>query len=771
MSLFIGISIHGEENLTLQTYGMKHSGVETHLRQLFKEAGFIVNSTHMGNVPCIFAGTLEQAEPSAVFRKYFPGKELKHDGFAVVVRGGNIYLIGAQERSLIYAGIDFLEKQCGYYRSVRPLEHGMKGGRMKISDAAWISNPAFLIRGVSPLGYLGLNKMFMEWELNNNYNFHLIPQSYAESGYMEPLESNGYPILCGGHTFYHWIPGTLFRQHPEYFPLLKGKRTNYEKPNYSVRVQINVGNREVQELVADKMIQFLQKYPATKMIGLGMNDGSGWGDSPEERAMDDEDEYRRGIYSTRYFRFANLVAEKVARRFPDVKIHTYAYFSCEEPPKLEKLHPSLVIEFCTYRRDYKKTLNDPSSQTNIYWNNLLLKWLKFGNPVYIRDYLVFGGFPAFDVPVLKIIQQDLQYYKSLGIAGYYTECMVDGCLPDTPAEHRKGYYRKDMSPERQLKYWTGMKMEFHLLGKLLWNPDENLETLKKDYFRNYYGPAAIFMENIYRRIEQRWDASNAPYVWNKFDTNFPAMLFEQGDMEYLEKELSRALASIKESTNPLFAERLKREEELIRGEYKKRYGIQRKMLAVGRMEGDITPGNVKQTAKINKSWIHGLVKRARQGAILSSDYPADIYCAVQEDHLIVLAEFHQKKDAVSAVHRERDGQVWKDNDTLELFIAAGPEKVTDGYYHLIINPLGNLYDARLNRKQWNCNAKIKAEILQDYWYVLAAVPLSELGYPPDRKNFSLKMNFGRNVTGKEVSSWTDGTFANESAFGILKIQR
>lgn len=56
----------------------------------------------------------------------------------------------------------------------------------------------------------------------------------------------------------------------------------------------------------------------------------GWGDSPEERAMDDEEEYRRGVYSTRYFRFANIVAEKVAKVFPDVKIHTYAYFSCED---------------------------------------------------------------------------------------------------------------------------------------------------------------------------------------------------------------------------------------------------------------------------------------------------------------------------------------------------------------------------------------------------------------------------------------------------------
>ena len=760
--------LHGGENLSLKTCGLKHAGVEEQLKQLFTDAGFSVNAEKGRNSVCIFAGRLNQPELAAAFRKYLPGGELKYDGFAVAVDGNQVYLIGGEERSLIYAAADFLEKQCGYYRSVRPVEGGTPEKQRKLANAAWISNPAFALRGVSPLGYSGLNGMFMNWELANAYNFRLIPQSRYASD-LKSVERRGYPLYFGGHTFYFWIPGTLFKEHPEYFPLIKGKRTNYEKPNYSVKVQTNVGSKEVQELVAQKMIRILREHPDIKMIGLGMNDGAGWGDSPEERAMDDEEEYRRGVYSTRYFRFANIVAEKVAKVFPDVKIHTYAYFSCEEPPKLEKLHPNLIIEFCTYRRDYKRTLDDPSSPVNAYWNKLLLKWLKFGNALYIRDYLVFGGFPAFDVPVLKIIQRDLQYYRKIGVTGYYTECMVDGCAPDAPEKVRKGYYRRDMNPEKQLLYWTGMKMEFHLLGRLLWNPDADLETLKKEYFKNYYGAAAEAMEKIYRRIEQRWDNDSAPYVWNKFDTNFPAMLFQDGDMDFLEKELAKAVAIAEKSKDPVLAERLKREEKLILGEYRKRAGIQRKTLSVGKLAGDATVENVKRTAEKNQSVIRGLVKRERGGKILPSGSPADIYCAVQGDSLIILGEFIQKK--VSAVPRERDGQVWKGNDTFELFLAAGPENAADGYYQLVINPLGDFYDSRLNRKQWNCNAKVNAGILADRWFALISIPLSELGYPRDKAAFSLRMNFGRNISGKEVSSWTDGSLANESAFGILKIQR
>ena len=100
------------------------------------------------------------------------------------------------------------------------------------------------------------------------------------------------------------------------------------------------------------------------MIAMGMNDGMGWGDSPEERAMDDPDEYKRGVYSTRYFRFCNIIAEKFCKRYPDVQIFVYAYMTAVEPPKLKKLHKNLFIGLCTYRRDYKHRINDPSSSVN-----------------------------------------------------------------------------------------------------------------------------------------------------------------------------------------------------------------------------------------------------------------------------------------------------------------------------------------------------------------------------------------------------------------------
>ena len=146
-----------------------------------------------------------------------------------------------------------------------------------------------------------------------------------------------------------------------------------------------------------------------------------------------------------------------------IKIVTFAYLRCLEPPKLEKLHPNLVIKLCTYRRCYKCRINDPECTINQNWNKLLIDWSKFGNEISIYDYLKLGNSPEFPVPMMKVIQQDLQYYRTLGITGYETELIVDGgpVILAAPNFKGKGFYRS--KPADHERYWTGAKLIFYLL--------------------------------------------------------------------------------------------------------------------------------------------------------------------------------------------------------------------------------------------------------------------------------------------------------------------
>ena len=756
------------EVFVLKSTKFNAPGVPELLKKVLKEGEAALPA---GTAPVeVHAGTLACPEMAKLFQKHLPGKQLKDDGYAVIVDGRKLYLIGNVERATIYAANDFLEKQAGFYRRVRPVDNATSGRKLSLKNSAWFSNPAYQYRGLAGFAYKRLHPDFLDWETVNNFNFR--PFNMKENYYTRAeLIRRGYDIMHSGHAFYYWINNGDYAKHPEYFPLIKGKRQKFEKFNYSTRVMINVGNKEVQDLVVKRMFEYMEKYPHTTMISMGMNDGGGWGDSPEERAMDDPEEYKRGVYSTRYFRFCNIIAEKFCKRYPKVRIFVYAYLTAVQPPNLKKLHPNLFISICTYRRDYKHRINDPSSSVNAYWNDLILRWKKFGNPVYIRDYILFGGSPAFDVPVLKILQQDLQYYRSIGINAYHTECIVDMPRPGAPEEIIKNY-KGDAAFNRCKYYWHGMKMVYHLLGKLLWNPDADLEQLKAEYFKNYYGPAAKYMQNIHNRIAKRWEADPAPYIWNKYDTNFPQMLFEEDDMPYIEKQLNSAIAAVKNSGDPILIERLNREKELVFTEYRRRYNKPRKQFTVTPIRGEVTPEAVKRHAIANKSFFKGMFTLDRRTKRISkSVFPAAVYCAVKGDNLLILTDFAQNKIKVAATKRQRDIQVWKDNSTVELFISAGPEKAGDGYYQLIVNPLGDLWDAQLSNNSWNCNAAIKTWRKPYSWQALISIPLSELGYAKNAKNFKIRMNFARAIPGVEVSSWTDGSMANESAFGTLIIKR
>ncbi len=765
------IALRGADVFVLKPVKFQYPGVLEVLKKVVAE-GEAALPAETSKVE-LHAGTVTAPALAAVFKKHFKNQQLKDDGFAVVIENNQVYLIGNVERAVIYAANDFLEKRAGFYRRVRPMDNGTPGKKLDLTCGAWISNPAYSLRGVSGFSYSGLHADFLDWEMMNCYNFR--PFHMKENRQRSELVRRGYDIKHTGHAFYYWINNKDFAKHPEYFPLIDGKRQKFEKWNYSTRRMINVGNKELQELVVKRMFDYMEKYPETTMIAMGMNDGMGWGDSPEERAMDDPDEYKRGVYSTRYFRFCNIIAEKFCKRYPDVQIFVYAYMTAVEPPKLKKLHKNLFIGLCTYRRDYKHRINDPSSSVNARWNKLILEWKKFGNPLYIRDYVKFGGSPAFDVPLLKILQQDLQYYLSIGVNGYHTECIVDGPRPGTALEILKKYKRNTQKMCRF--YWHGMKKVFHILGRLLWDPHTDLEKLETDYYNHYYGCAAEYMRNINLRIAKRWESDPSPYIWNKFDTDFPSMLFVKGDMEYIKKQLAKAENAARKSGDKLLIERIAREAELINGEYARRYNSPKREMTAATFNGTITFDAVKKHALANKGYFKGMNVRLRKAnRVIPSNYPASVYCAVRDGKLMIAAESDQKDVKISGKKWGRDNRNWRNNSSIELFISAGPQKSNDGYYQLVITPEGELWDGRLSDVSWNCNAEVSVQKFEYKWQALITIPLAELGYPDNAEDFKVRMNVGRTVfnaanNAKEISSWSDGSFANESAFGTVHIKR
>ncbi len=94
----------------------------------------------------------------------------------------------------------------------------------------------------------------------------------------------------------------------------------------------------------------------------------------------------------------------------------------------------------------------------------------------------------------------------------------------------------------------------------------------------------------------------------------------------------------------------------------------------------------------------------------------------------------------TAAHKPRDSALWE-HDCIEVFI--GPNEASSGYYHIIANTSGSLYDAKHSDTSWNASIDVKFGIEKDKaWVMEMKIPLRDLGVKPGQmeKTWIFNMN-------------------------------
>ncbi len=154
--------------------------------------------------------------------------------------------------------------------------------------------------------------------------------------------------------------------------------------------------------------------------------------------------------------------------------------------------------------------------------------------------------------------------------------------------------------------------------------------------------------------------------------------------------------------------------------------------------------------------------------------------AFDEDHLYLFLECResvldpvlQKRAAFKATQTEHDSNVFSD-DAVEVFLQPSQEE--SAYYHIAINSLGTIYDARCEidgvyDKSWDSGADAAGQVGERSWTVEVAIPREQLS--PDE--FSAIDGWRANLcrTEKpsvESSCWspTGGSFHTPARFGLI----
>lgn len=274
------------------------------------------------------------------------------------------------------------------------------------------------------------------------------------------------------HNLFKLFPYSDEKNHPEFFPVIDGKRYFPAREDYISNWQPCFTAPGIVDTAIKRIVQYFDEHPEAVSFSLGVNDGRGHCQCKHCCALDAnrKNMIGRDHLSDRYITWANAVVEGVLKHHPDKWFGFLAYSEIFEPPDVVKLHPRL-IPYMTYDR-MQWIDADIRSQSE----NLTKKWAQLTSTVGWSDY-IYGA--AYLVP---------RVYPHL-MADYY----------------RFGYNHgvRVQAAEAYPNFGEGPKLYTSL--KLQWDPFLNVDDLLDEWYTLSVGTKATpYIRSYYDHWEDFW---------------------------------------------------------------------------------------------------------------------------------------------------------------------------------------------------------------------------------------------------------------------------
>ena len=294
------------------------------------------------------------------------------------------------------------------------------------------------------------------------------------------------------------VPSSLFHEHPDYFALRNGLHDDKRHPANGVCPSSPGAFAVAVETAKD----WLRQAPYARIVSISMADvyyacgcercaqaGERWtytqpvtpdgkGTRPTRNRWLSFAVTSAGVLLD----FVNRAADEIHKEFPDVLVHTFAYYWTTYPPDNWEPARGLVIDFAPLQICRYHSLAQCAHNEEVYgyWTKLRL-WTKKCPHVWVWDY-AYGNSVA-PAPVLK---HRRLFYQELATAGV-TGAMVHLC--------------------GTTDQWLG-ELRSYLYAKLMWNPDYDVSAGIAEYCGHAYGAAGDLM---HRYILETQDVANYGY--------------------------------------------------------------------------------------------------------------------------------------------------------------------------------------------------------------------------------------------------------------------
>ena len=710
-------------------------------------------------------------------------KEAKQaDAHFICAKGNELYIIGKQEVADLYATYQFIEDKLGVRwlkipDKIDSGEYVPKKEEIVFPDYEKFREPAFAFRKfdqgasfVNPIPVQGKT-----WATRNGYQTppaygtpvpYDNPKSFKYKFY-SPRIPRSQQSLGGGHmTFAGPIPAKIYyEKHPEYFALIDGKRVKGQ--------QYCISNPEVRRLVADYIIRKLDENQGRGFFHFGMQDvNDGWCECEECRKLDGSDTVAGGFQnvSTRFQKTVRAIAEMVYEKYPDADLRVWAYHTYRELPEGVTIHPKMKLQFCPHGRCYGHFLDDPDCPRNVRIYKLLQDWLKIApSDVFTFEYFSFSY--AFYSSEEIVMAHDLRLYKKLGMAGWKDEEFYPDSRFYPP---KKGDTRPDLMPSNwQLEYVT---------AKLLWDPEQDEQSLLDEAESLYYGKAYPAMKKYHALRRKLWCNATACLGYPTGDARRPTILNTAGTQEELLSLLDEA-EKLAEG-DELLLYRIGNDRRFLHDYWivpneKLKELAGKAMQAPAASSEIVIDGKGDEPAWVGAYYLEKGLKQAltQERKEIPEELKTTLGVLSDKENLYFLITAMEPSPEKMKMDGLPDVNVWGD-DSIELFLY--PPTAANTYYHIGINPKGTVCDALGTDPGGNFSipVEVKTQILKDRYVIELRIPLAKLKLP--ERGELWRIHFARNrhvddaLTPANISysgnfSLDGGGYHDTSAFRPLEI--
>lgn len=369
------------------------------------------------------------------------------EGFCIRGDGEHITITGNTSRGVLYGVYRFLEIFCNFRCFTKEVERIDTFDVLKIELDEIREEPAFDFREA----YFR-NAFEGDFCAKSHFNSSLADLSKARGGRMKWFNFH--------HSFVDLVnPNIYFDEHPEYFSLVDGERMALS--------QLCLTNPEVAEVAEKTLRSWIENNPECTVFSVAQNDNYRCCECPACQALTEEE----GSPAGPVIHFVNKLADAIREDYPHVLLHTFAYKHTVPAPRHVVARDNVIVRLCSFTCQYHKPFEvlakeNPGSEDAVFVN-ALQDWKQHASQIHIWDYAT--NFHNYLQPFFNFhnMAENIRYFKREGVRG--------------------------VMEQGNFAYGGGAAMDdlkSYIIGRLLWNPETDIDEEMQRYFRAVYGEKA-----------------------------------------------------------------------------------------------------------------------------------------------------------------------------------------------------------------------------------------------------------------------------------------